>query len=154
MKKFKNSIKQLQRLDLLGQAVNFLRGFLLIVLFLSFGKLISAYLPVPFPASIIGLILLFIALSTSLVKVEWITMSGNFILKYMALLFIPIGVGLLNYFDLIISHWLVIVLSLLFTTLFIMFLVGHFYQYIDKNEEIWFASLPCITVNATGFFRQ
>ena len=63
-------------------------------------------------------------------------MSGNFILKYMALLFIPIGVGLLNYFDLIISHWLVIVLSLLFTTLFIMFLVGHFYQYIDKNEEI------------------
>ena len=136
MKKFKNSIKQLQRLDLLGQAVNFLRGFLLIVLFLSFGKLISAYLPVPFPASIIGLILLFIALSTSLVKVEWITMSGNFILKYMALLFIPIGVGLLNYFDLIISHWLVIVLSLLFTTLFIMFLVGHFYQYIDKNEEI------------------
>ena len=136
MKKFKNSIKQLQRPDLLGQAVNFLRGFLLIVLFLSFGKLISAYLPVPFPASIIGLILLFIALSTSLVKVEWITMSGNFILKYMALLFIPIGVGLLNYFDLIISHWLVIVLSLLFTTLFIMFLVGHFYQYIDKNEEI------------------
>ncbi len=120
----------------LRQTVNFLRGILIILLFLTFGKLISAYLPIPFPASIIGLILLFIALSTSLVKVEWISMSGNFILKYMALLFIPIGVGLLNYFDLIISHWLVIVLSLLFTTLFIMFLVGHFYQHIDKDEEV------------------
>lgn len=121
--------------NLLKQATEFLRGFLLVLLFLIFGKLISAYLPVPFPASIIGLILLFIALSTSLVKVEWITMSGNFILKYMALLFIPIGVGLLNYFELIVSHWLVIVFSLLFTTLFIMFLVGHFYQYINKKEE-------------------
>lgn len=120
----------------LRQTFNFLRGFLIILLFLSFGKLICAYLPIPFPASIIGLVLLFIALSTALVKVEWISMSGNFILKYMALLFIPIGVGLLNYFDLIISHWLVIVLSLLFTTLFIMFLVGHFYQYIDKKKEI------------------
>ena len=135
MTNFKNCLRQVQQLNLLCKMINFLRGFLLILLFLSFGKLISAYLPIPFPASIIGLILLFIALSTSLVKVEWITMSGNFILKYMALLFIPIGVGLLNYFDLIISHWLVIVFSLLFTTLFIMFLVGHFYQYLNKKEE-------------------
>ncbi|MCW8994353.1 MAG: CidA/LrgA family protein [Psychromonas sp.] len=121
---------------LLKNTFDFLRGFLLILLFLSLGKLISAYLPVPFPASIIGLILLFLALSTSLVKVHWISMSGNFILKYMALLFIPIGVGLLNYFDLILSHWVVIVFSLLFTTMFIMLLVGHFYQYIDKEKEL------------------
>jgi holin-like protein len=129
------NLKQIKLPDVIAAAVDFLRGFLLILLFLSFGKLISAYLPVPFPGSIIGLILLFVALSTSLVKVKWITFSGNFILKYMALLFIPIGVGLLNYFDLIINHWLVIVLSLSFTTLFIMFLVGHFYQYLARREE-------------------
>jgi len=132
----KNSLQQLLTLNSLRQAFIFIRGFLLILLFLSVGKFISAYLPIPFPASILGLVLLFIALSTSLVKVEWIMMSGHFILKYMALLFIPIGVGLLNYFDLIISHWLVILFSLLFTTLFIMFVVGHFYQYLNKKEEV------------------
>lgn len=121
---------------ILKKSFEFLRGSLIILIFLSFGKLISAYLPVAFPASIIGLILLFFALSTSIVKVQWITMSGDFILKYMALLFIPIGVGLLNYFDLILSHWFVIIFSLLFTTLFIMFLVGHFYQFIDKKKGI------------------
>lgn len=136
MKNLKETHQQLTPSYLFGKTVDFLRGFLIILLFLSFGKLISAYLPIPFPASIIGLVLLFIALSTSLIKVHWIIMSGNFILKYMALLFIPIGVGLLNYFDLIASHWLVIVLSLLFTTLFIMFVVGHFYQYLSKKEEI------------------
>ncbi len=117
-------------------AFDFLRGFLLIMLFLTAGKLISSYLPITFPGSIIGLILLFIALSSHVVKAEWILMSGNFILKYMALLFIPIGVGLLNYLELIFSHWLVIVFSLFFTTLFIMLLVGHFFQYLNRNEEV------------------
>jgi holin-like protein len=135
MTKVKNSLQQDKQANLFAHAFKFIRGFLIILLFLSFGKLISAFLPIPFPASIIGLILLFMALSTSLVKAEWITMSGDFILKYMALLFIPIGVGLLNYFDLIISHWLVIICSLLFTTLFIMFVVGHFFQHINKQEE-------------------
>jgi holin-like protein len=136
MMKNLNEIPQQSGLaNAIAVAVDFFCSFLLILLFLAGGKLIAAYLPVAFPGSIIGLILLFFALSTSLVKVKWITRSGNFILKYMALLFIPIGVGLLNYFDLIISHWLVIVLSLSFTTLFIMFLVGHFYQYLNRKEE-------------------
>ena len=135
MTHLKEIASQPRKPHFLRHILNFTRGFLIIMLFLTFGKVISAYLPVPFPASIIGLILLFMALSTSLVKMEWIMTPGDFILKYMALLFIPIGVGLLNYFDLIIAHWLVIVCSLLFTTFFIMFLVGHFYQYFDKKQE-------------------
>lgn len=130
-----NTLKKFQQIELVSTAANFLRGFLLILLFLAFGRLISAYLPIAFPGSIIGLILLFIALNTSLVKSAWIMTSGNFILKYMALLFIPIGVGLLNYFELILSNWLVILFSLLFTTLLIMFLVGHFYQFLNKKED-------------------
>ncbi|WP_354624769.1 CidA/LrgA family protein [Psychromonas sp. MME2] len=117
-------------------SIDFLRGFLLILLFLIIGKVISAYLPIPFPGSIIGLVLLFIGLSTSLVKSKWIMMSGNFILKYMALLFIPIGVGLLNYFELILDNWLVIVCSLLFTTFLILFVIGHFYQFLNKEKDM------------------
>lgn len=136
MTNLKNTIRQFKPFELIKQAINFSRGFLIIMIFLILGKTVSSYLPIPFPGSIIGLILLFIALSLSLVKVEWIMLSGSIILKYMALLFIPIGVGLLNYFDLIISHWQVIICSLLFTTLFIMFVVGHFYQHINKKEEL------------------
>ena len=135
-KNLKGVYLQLQFSTLLKSSFDFLRGFLIILLFLSLGKLLRGYLPIAFPASIIGLILLFIALSTSLIKAKWIMMSGHFILKYMALLFIPIGVGLLNYFDLIINHWLAILCSLLFTTLFIMLLVGHFYQHFNKDKEI------------------
>ncbi|WP_435234878.1 CidA/LrgA family protein [Psychromonas sp. PT13] len=135
MTKLSDSSSQSRSVKITKWILEFLRGFLIIMGFLFLGKLISAYLPVPFPASIIGLILLFIALSTPLVKAEWITLSGDFILRYMALLFIPIGAGLVNYLDLLLTHWLAIVCSLLFTTLFIMLLVGHFFQFLDKKKE-------------------
>ena len=132
----KNTSHKPRSIALFNTAIDFLRGFLLIFLFLILGKIVSAYLPIRFPGSIIGLVLLFIALSTSLIKSEWIMISGNFILKYMALLFIPIGVGLLNYFELIINNWIVILCSIFFTTLFILLIIGHFYQFLNKEKEM------------------
>jgi len=115
---------------------NFLRGFLLILLFLAMGKLLSSYLPFVFPGSIIGLLLLFFCLSWGVIKIEWLLMPGNFILKHMAILFVPIGVGLINYLQLIASNWLVIVFSSIFTTLLIMLLVGHLFQYLNRNRGL------------------
>ena len=115
---------------------NFLRGFLLILLFLAIGKLLSSYLPFVFPGSIIGLLLLFFCLSWGIIKIGWLLVSGNFILKYMAILFVPIGVGLINYLQLIASNWLVILFSSIFTTLLILFLVGHVFQYLNKDRKL------------------
>jgi holin-like protein len=95
---------------------------------------IIAYLNVTFPASILGMLMLFVALSLGIVKLSWIEFAGNLVLKYLALLFIPIGVGLINYFDLIAAHWLVIVFSLFFTTLLTLFMVGHCYQWLVKEK--------------------
>ncbi|WP_415230211.1 CidA/LrgA family protein [Psychromonas sp.] len=109
---------------------------MIILLFLSIGKLISGYLPFSFPGSIIGLILLFASLNLGLVKVEWIMLSGSLLLKYMAILFIPVGVGLINHLDLIFDNLLVITFSFIFTTLLILVSVGHLYQFLNKKEEL------------------
>jgi holin-like protein len=110
-------------------------GFLIIMLFLSIAKLIISYLGVSFPGSILGMLMLFVALSLGIVKLSWIEFTGNLVLKYLALLFIPIGVGLVNYFDLIATHWLVIIFSLFFTTLLNLFLVGHCYQWLTRGDS-------------------
>ena len=110
-------------------------GLVIIMLFLSVAKLIIAYFESTFPASILGMLMLFGALSLGAVKLTWIEFAGNLVLKYLALLFIPIGVGLINYFDLIAAHWLVIVFSLFFTTLITLFMVGHCYQWLVKEES-------------------
>jgi holin-like protein len=133
---FKKGFQQLAQFKILLIAANFLRGFLLILLFLAIGKLFSSYLPFVFPGSIIGLLLLFFCLSRGIIKIEWLLMSGNLILKYMAILFVPIGVGLINHLQLISTNWLVIVFSSVFTTLLILFLVGHVFQFLNKDREL------------------
>ncbi|TEW54386.1 CidA/LrgA family protein [Psychromonas sp. RZ22] len=116
-------------------SLQILLGLLIIMLFLSIAKVIIGYFQSTFPASILAMLMLFVALSLGVVKLTWIEFTGNLILKYLALLFIPVGVGLINYFDLIAAHWLVIVFSLFFTTLLTMFLVGHCYQWLVKEEK-------------------
>jgi len=120
---------------LVKNALQLVLGLLIIMLFLSIAKFIIAYFESTFPASILGMLMLFVALSLGIVKLNWIEFAGNLVLKYLALLFIPIGVGLINYFDLIATHWLVIVFSLFFTTLITLFLVGHCYQWLVKEES-------------------
>lgn len=120
---------------LIKNALQLVLGLLIIMLFLSIAKFIIAYFESTFPASILGMLMLFIALSLGVVKLSWIEFAGNLVLKYLALLFIPIGVGLINYFDLIATHWLVIVFSLFFTTLITLFMVGHCYQWLVKEES-------------------
>ena len=119
----------------LMDAFVFVRGFVIILLFLALGKVISAQLPITLPASIIALILLFLGLSTRLIRIEWVLDSANFLLKYMVILFIPISVALLNYFDLLLNNWVVILFSIFFTALLIMFSVGHLFQLLNKRHR-------------------
>ena len=110
-------------------------GLLIIMLFLVMAKTIVSYLNSTFPASILGMLMLFIALALHIIKLKWVEFTGNLVMKYLALLFIPIGVGLINYFDLIATHWLVIIFSLFFTTLLTLFIVGHCYQWLAREEQ-------------------
>lgn len=129
------SNKKNKNVELLFNLLALLLGCFIILLFLSLAKAITTYFQITFPASILGMLLLFLALSLGLVKLSWIEFTGNLVLKYLALLFIPIGVGLVNYFELIATHWLVIVFSLFFTTLLTLFMVGHCYQWLVKEGE-------------------
>ena len=119
--------------SLLKLALIYTRGFLIILVFLIVGKAISAQLPMVFPGSIIGLILLFLGLTTRLIKIDWVLSSANFTLKYMVILFIPLAVGLINYFDLLLDNWIVILFSTFFSSFLIMFSVGHLFQRLNKK---------------------
>lgn len=110
-----------------------IRGFIIILLFLAVGKVISAQLPIIFPGSIIGLILLFFGLTTRLIKLDWVHVTSDLLLKYMVILFIPLAVGLINYFDLLLDDWIVIIFSLFFGSFLIMLTVGHLFQLLNKR---------------------
>lgn len=62
---------------------------------------ISELLPFEFPASVIGMLLLFISLMTRIIKIEHIQEKSDFLLGNMAFFFVPAGVSIMNYFDIL-----------------------------------------------------
>ena len=78
-----------------------------------FSQLIEAALPVPFPASVIGMLLL---LATGLLKIEHIREKADFLLANMAFFFLPAGVSVINYFDVLGRSAVALVLVCLLST--------------------------------------
>ena len=70
---------------------------LIIILLVSFaGELFKYMIPLPVPASIYGLILLFILLETGIIKLSAVKETAAFLIEIMPLMFIPAGVGLME----------------------------------------------------------
>ena len=74
-------------------------GIIFTVCWLS--QVIAEFLPFDFPASVIGMIFLFICLVTGLLKIEHIQEKADFLLGNMAFFFVPAGVSIMNYFDIL-----------------------------------------------------
>lgn len=111
---------------------NFIRSAVIILLFLYVGKAITAISGVPIPGSIFGLLLLFVALNLRLINYHTLVPATNFLLGYMTLFFVPVGVGLLQYSDLLSQHWLAITISSVVSTLLVLIIVGWCYQRMVK----------------------
>ena len=62
------------------------------------GEIIAQIIPVKFPASVLSMVLLLIALLTRIVKIEHIQEKANFLLDNMAFFFIPAGVSIIENF--------------------------------------------------------
>ena len=81
-----------------------------------FSQLIEAALPVPFPASVIGMLLLLALLATGLLKIEHIREKADFLLANMAFFSLPAGVSVINYFDVLGRSAVALVLVCLLST--------------------------------------
>lgn len=79
-------------------------------------QLIEAVLPFPFPASVIGMVLLLALLASGLLKVEHIQEKADFLLANMAFFFLPAGVSVINYFDVLRSSAAALVVICLVST--------------------------------------
>ncbi len=72
-----------------------LRQFLIILAISFVGEALKYLLPLPVPASIYGMVILFAGLLTGLIKLSWVKDAGKFLIAVMPVMFIPAGVGLM-----------------------------------------------------------
>lgn len=112
----------------------FVRAFILIYLCLYAGIFFSALLPFAVPGSIIGMLLLFVLLSFQLVPPLWLKPGCYLLIRYMALLFVPIGVGVMNYYQQLAAQLGPIVISCAVST--VMVVVGLSSHYVHRERPI------------------
>jgi hypothetical protein len=54
---------------------------------------LASLLPITIPGSIIGMLILFVLLALQVLPAKWVNPGCYVLIRYMALLFVPIGVG-------------------------------------------------------------
>lgn len=88
----------------------------IIFLICLIAQLIANILPIPFPSSVIGMILLLVLLLLKILKPIHVENKIDFLLKNMAFFFIPAGVNIMNNYDLIKGSILPLLIVCLITT--------------------------------------
>ncbi len=76
--------------------MKYLKQFLIILAVSLVGEILKAVLPLPIPASIYGMVIMFILLLTGVIKLEQVRETGKFLIEIMPVMFIPAGVGLMS----------------------------------------------------------
>ncbi|WP_026399840.1 CidA/LrgA family protein [Acholeplasma equifetale] len=89
----------------------------ILIFFTLLGEAIAMILPFSISGSLIGLILLFLALWTKVLKVEHIKDLTCYLQKNMSFLFVPLCVGLIEYFDIVRTYFIEICVVLLVSTI-------------------------------------
>ncbi len=110
-----------------------IQGFAIIFLLLLTSELLVRSLSLPFPSSVIGLLLLLLCLQIRVVKIEWVKSVSDILLKHLSLFFVPPGVGLMLYVDALQQSALAIVLAWVISTLAVMATVALLQQRLEKH---------------------
>ena len=107
-----------------------------IIVFISFiGELLNYLIPLPIPASIYGLVIMFLCLHFKIFQLEAVHKTGAFLIEIMPLMFIPAAVGLLTSWDVLKSMWLPAIVITIISTVAVMAVSGLVTQAIIKTQN-------------------
>lgn len=109
--------------------------FLIIIVFAFAGEILHRIIPLPFPASIYGIVLLFAALEMKIVKVEHIREVCTTLIAAMPVMFVPPAVGLMTTWDSIRDSWPEFLFITVVSTLVVMAAAGWATQLVIRLSK-------------------
>lgn len=95
---------------------------------LALGELLVFLTGVKLPSSIIGMLLLTLFLKLGWVKLHWVQGLSDFLVANLAFFFIPPGVALMLYFDVIAAQFWPIAIATIVSTLLVLVVTGWVHQ--------------------------
>lgn len=99
---------------------------------LALGELIVYLTGIQLPSSIIGMLLLTLSLKTGIIKLKWVQGISDFLVANLGFFFVPPGVALMLYFDIIKAELLPIVVATVVSTGLVLVVTGWVHQLTRK----------------------
>lgn len=115
--------------------MKYLSQFLIILGFTFLGEALQRIVPLPIPASIYGLALLFLALCLKIVKLEQVAQVGAFLRSLLPMLFVAPAVSIVENWGLIAHQIVPIALLVVGTTISTFGIAGTVTKLLIKGGE-------------------
>lgn len=101
---------------------------------LALGELIIYLTDIKLPSSIIGMLLLTSFLKLGWIKLKWVQGMSDFLVANIGFFFVPPGVALMLYFDLIKAQFWPILVATVVSTLIVLVITGWIHQLMSKEK--------------------
>lgn len=115
--------------------MKYVKQFGIILAFSFIGEICNFFIPLPIPASIYGLVFLFIALNVKWISLESVKDTGKFLIEIMPIMFIPAAVGLLDSWKVLKPICVQFIVITLITTILVMGITGRITQFSIRKEQ-------------------
>lgn len=104
--------------------MKYLKQFLIILTISFAGEILHRLLPLPVPASIYGILLLFALLKAGILPLASVRETARFLVEIMPVMFIPAAVGIMDSWGIIAPSWLEYLTMTVISTVIVMAVSG------------------------------
>jgi len=115
--------------------MKYLKQIFWILLFTFLGELLEALIPMPIPAGIYGLLLLFAALCTRILPLSAVIDAGKYLISVMTILFLPATVGLMKSWSVLKPIWVPFLVICVVSTAIVMIGAGWITQLVLRRKK-------------------
>lgn len=110
------------------------QGMLILLLCQLAGEWLMVWLGVPIPGPVAGMLLLLVGLMIYGKVPDFLRLPAEGLIRHLSLLFIPAGVGLMLFAELLAQHWLLVLLSLVLSTFLTLLLTAWMMQWLEQRK--------------------
>ena len=112
------------------------RQFFIIFGCLAIGEFIVWLTGIKLPSSIIGMLALTALLKFNIVELSWVQKLSEFLISNLGFFFVPPGVAIMLYLDLIQKEFIPIIMATVISTISVFIATGQAHQLVIKIERM------------------
>lgn len=115
--------------------MKYVKQVMWIIAFTFAGEVLNSVLTLPVPAGVYGLLLLFLALCSGLLKVSDVEQAGDFLLDTMTMMFLPASVGIMTVISVVLPVLVPYLTIIAVSTVLVMTVTGKTAEWVLKKKK-------------------